>query len=470
MANRIQGITVEIAGDTTKLSNALKSVNSSIKTTQSQLKDVEKLLKLDPKNTELLAQKEKLLAQAIGETKEKLATLKTAAEQANTALANGEISQSQYDALQREIIETEQDLKKLETQAKASEKSLSEAFTNAGTKVTEFGNKMTSVGTGMSKYVTAPIVAVGAASVAAFNEVDAGLDTIVTKTGATGKELEGLQDTMKTVYGNMAVSAEDAGTAVGEVNTRFKVTGKTLESLSTSFLQFAQINNTDVNTAIDSVDSIMKKYNIDANQTTNVLGLLTQAGQSTGISMETLEGALTSNGATLKEMGFDLTSSVNLLAQMEANGVDTTVAMTGLKKAVANATKEGKSADQALAETISSIKNASSETEAPSIATELFGSKGAPEMTQAIREGRLSVDDLKTSLSDYGTVVETTFNNTQDAPDQAKIALNNLKLAGTELATSLFNAVAPALQSLVASLQKAVTWFSNLDSGTRKPS
>lgn len=72
---------------------------------------MEKLLKLDPKNTELLAQKEKLLAQAIGETKEKLATLKTAAEQANTSLANGEITQDQYDAIQREIIETEQDLK-----------------------------------------------------------------------------------------------------------------------------------------------------------------------------------------------------------------------------------------------------------------------------------------------------------------------------------------------------------------------
>ena len=74
---------------------------------QSQLKDVNKLLKLDPGNTELLAQKHKLLAEAVGETKEKLTTLKTAAEQANTALANGEISQEQYDALQREIVETE---------------------------------------------------------------------------------------------------------------------------------------------------------------------------------------------------------------------------------------------------------------------------------------------------------------------------------------------------------------------------
>ena len=39
MASRIQGITVEIGGDTTKLSKALESVNKSIKGTQFGLKD-----------------------------------------------------------------------------------------------------------------------------------------------------------------------------------------------------------------------------------------------------------------------------------------------------------------------------------------------------------------------------------------------------------------------------------------------
>lgn len=96
-----QGHYVEIGGDTTKLQTALKGVNTEIRNTQSQLRDVEKLLKLDPGNTELLAQRHRLLGQAVSETKEKLETLKTAAEQANTALANGEISQEQYDALQR---------------------------------------------------------------------------------------------------------------------------------------------------------------------------------------------------------------------------------------------------------------------------------------------------------------------------------------------------------------------------------
>ena len=106
MANRIKGITVEIGGDTTKLSKALEGVNKTIKNTQTQLKDVKNLLKLDPTNTELLSQKQRLLADSITATKDKLATLKTTAEQANQALANGEISQEQYDALQREIVET----------------------------------------------------------------------------------------------------------------------------------------------------------------------------------------------------------------------------------------------------------------------------------------------------------------------------------------------------------------------------
>ena len=100
MSRSIKGLNVEIQGSTTGLDKALKDVNGTIKTTQSQLKDVEKLLKLDPGNTELLAQKHRLLGEAVSETKEKLETLKAAAEQASTALANGDISQEQYDALQ----------------------------------------------------------------------------------------------------------------------------------------------------------------------------------------------------------------------------------------------------------------------------------------------------------------------------------------------------------------------------------
>lgn len=120
MASRIQGITVEIGGDTTKLSTALSKVNREIRDTQSQLKDVNKLLKLNLGNADLMAQKQRLLTQVINETKEKLDSLKLASQQVNDALARGEISQSQYDALQREIVETENALADLERQADQS--------------------------------------------------------------------------------------------------------------------------------------------------------------------------------------------------------------------------------------------------------------------------------------------------------------------------------------------------------------
>ncbi|MGM9941707.1 MAG: hypothetical protein ACI32N_06915, partial [Bulleidia sp.] len=59
-------------------------------------------------------------SEAIEETKQKLQTLKDAAEQTNQALADGRTSRKQYNPLQREIIETENTLKKLEEQAKTS--------------------------------------------------------------------------------------------------------------------------------------------------------------------------------------------------------------------------------------------------------------------------------------------------------------------------------------------------------------
>ena len=163
-ASRIQGITVEIGGDTTKLTAALKGVNGEIRTTQSQLRDVERLLKLDPGNTELLAQKHRLLAEAVRETKEKLETLKAAAEQANEALAKGEITQEQYDGLQREIIETEEKLKSLEQQANQSAVAV-QKIAAVGEDLKNLGDKISGVGTTLTKSVTTPIVGLGTMAV-----------------------------------------------------------------------------------------------------------------------------------------------------------------------------------------------------------------------------------------------------------------------------------------------------------------
>ena len=440
----------------------LKSIIEETKTLDSEMKKLESTFSKDTsvkdknrKKAELLTKQQENLQKRVDECKKAVDHATTAygenSDEANKwkqALNNAE---TQLNNVNRELANV--------TGIKAWKAEVDEL---AG-KLDAVATKMQIVGKGMTTYVTAPIVALGTASVAAFNEVDKGLDIVVTKTGATGEQLESLQGTMKTVFSDLAVSAEEAGIAVGEVNTRFGLTGSELTGVSETFLKFAQINSTDVNSAIDSVDAIMTKFGVDASDVGLVLDAMTATGQRTGISMDTLESSLSTNGASLKEMGLDLESSINLLAQMEANGVDTSTAMAGLKKAVTNATSKGKTANQALAETIDSIKNASTETEALSIATELFGTKGAAEMTQAIREGRLSVDDLSVGLSNYAGVVETTFTNTLDPTDQATVALNNLKLAGADLGDTMLTMAAPAIEALTEGIKTATEWFQGLD-------
>ena len=121
MPNRIQGITVEIGGDTQGLSKALSGVNKEIRSTQSQLKDVERLLKMDPGNTELLRQKYELLNDSIESTEEKLDALREAEKQVQAQFERGEVSQDQYNGLQREIIATEQALGRLQNEARDTE-------------------------------------------------------------------------------------------------------------------------------------------------------------------------------------------------------------------------------------------------------------------------------------------------------------------------------------------------------------
>lgn len=161
MANRIKGITVQIGGDTTKLDKALSEVNQTLRTTQADLNDVNRLLKVDPKNVTLLAQKQKALTKAIEETKKKLTTLKTAADQASDALAQGTITSEQYDALQREIVQTTEDLESLERQAKETGRKLGDF----GVSAEEVSSKAKSL-SDKTKGLTTAVAAVGAAALA----------------------------------------------------------------------------------------------------------------------------------------------------------------------------------------------------------------------------------------------------------------------------------------------------------------
>lgn len=444
-SGRIKGITIEIDGNATKLNDALKGVDKQLSTTQRNLKDVNRLLKLDPGNTDLLKQKQKGLSEAVKLTKDRLNELKD---------AQGKVKEgtAEWDALQREIVATEQDLKSLENEYKDFGSVAQQKLKVVGDKLKSTGDKVKKVGENLTKYVTGPIAAIGTGSIAAWKEVDEALDTVTKKTGATGDALEEMQSQVREIATTMPVSFESAGTAIGEVNTRFGLTGDALKDLSEDFLRFAEINDTDVNTSIDTIQSAMAAFNTDTEKASQVLDLFTAAGQQTGIPIESLAESVKKNAVALQEMGFGLEDSVMFLAELDKNGVDSSATLTGLKAALKNATKEGIPMNEALADIQERLKGAKTDTEAAQLATELFGTRAGAAIAEYVRNGQLDFESLGGSLEEYSGLVTQTYEETQDPMDELTTAMNEIKDIGYEIA----EAGAPMLSEALGAVRDIV--------------
>lgn len=386
-----------------------------------------------------LEQQYKVNESAIGKTETALANQTVKTEKSKTALMG----------MEKELENVNKELKEHKFNA------FTEGCTKAGTVIESVGKKASAL--------SAAAVATGTASVKAAEDLKEGYDIVVTKTGATDDALKDLKKSANNVFGTMPEDMATVGEAIGEVNTRFHTTGDELESTSKQFIQFASINDTNITQSVDQVDKMMKAWNVDASQTGNLLGLLTAKAQATGISVDTLESEVLDNNSALKQMGLSMPQSINLMAQFDENGVNASTALAGLKKALQNATSEGKTMDEALKDTIGSIKNAKTDTEALKIAQELFGKKGAAEMATAIRENRIDLNDLSSSMKQYGNTVESTYNNTKSPLDNAKTAMNNAKIAMANFGETALQSAAPMISKATTKVQDLTKKFTSLN-------
>ena len=454
----IRGITIEINGNTLPLQKALSDVNKSIKDTQRQLRDVNKLLKLDPKNTELLKQKQDLLNKSVKDVEEKLKKEREALKQLKDSDQTPEVTQKMNE-LERQIVADEQALKKAKKElsdfgsgGKQQIKAVNDEWAKAGKKVEEVGGKVSKVGEGLTKNVTAPIVGVGAAALAAFNEVDAGYDTVIQKTGATGQAAQEMYDIVDNLATTIPTDFATAGEAVGEVNTRFGLTGDALEDLSGKFIKFADLNDTDVTGAVDSVQKALEAFGLGADDASGYLDVLNKAAQDSGISVDTLTQLAVANAPAFQDMGMSLDDATAMMAQLEKSGVPVETVMGGLSKALKNAAKEGKPLGQALSDLQKEIKDSEGSTEGLNKAYEVFGKSG-DKIYKAIQDGAIDFENLGSVATDAAGSVSDTFDETLDPIDEWQTTLNQLKLTGAELGSTIGQVLQPILENVAKVIQ-----------------
>ena len=481
-ASRIQGITVEIGGDTTKLTAALKGVNGEIRTTQSQLRDVERLLKLDPGNTELLAQKHRLLAQAVAETKEKLETLKAAAEQANEALAKGEITQEQYDGLQREIIETEEKLKSLEQQANQSAVAV-QKIAAVGEDLKNLGDKISGVGTTLTKTVTTPIVGLGTVAVKTAADFDTAMSQVGAVSGATGKDLDALRDKAREMGSKTKFSASEAAEAMNYMAMAGWKTSDMLSGIE-GIMNLAAASGEDLATTSDIVTDALTAFGLTAADSGHFADILAAASSNanTNVSMmgETFKYCAPIAGA----LGFSAEDTAEAIGLMGNAGIKSTQAGTALRTIMSNLSGEVKICGSSIGEVTIATTNADgsmrdlsailadcrtafgglSESEKAAAAEALVGKNAMSGFLALMNAAPADIEKVSSAIANCdGKSAEMAATMQDNLAGQLTILKSQLE----ELAISFGEILMPAIRQIVTWVQGFVDKLNGMDEGTK---
>ena len=327
------------------------------------------------------------------------------------------------------------------------------------------GERLSGVGKGLTAGVTLPIIAIGAAAVAAAMQFESATATIRAGTGATGEDLVGLRKDFDSVFKQVPQNAQEVATAIADLNTRLGLTGEPLQRLTKQMLDLADLTGTQVAPLIASATRVFGDWSVATADQSNTLDLLFKVSQSTGIGIDQLSNKLVQFGAPLRQMGFDIAESAALMGKWEKEGVNAELVLGSLRIAIGHFARENIPMREGLDRTIRSIQELGPGAEASALAMEVFGARAGPDMAAAILEGRFEIDKLMKSIAESPETIAKADDATETFAEQLAVLRNNVTLAIEPIGIKLLGALENIMPQLVAVIERVAglaEWFGNI--------
>lgn len=494
MASRIQGITVEIGGDTTKLGNALKSVNDKTKSLQNELKGVNTLLKMDPTNVTLLKQKQDLLNKSIAECREKLNILKSTQKQVQEQFDKGEITEQQYRDFQREIVATEQKLKNLEKEAKS--------FGSVGAQqVAAVGSKMQTLGDSIQNVGRKFTIVSAAASAALVGITKTAMDfetafTGVTKTvDGTDQELEEIRQGILNLSKATASGANDIA-AVAEAAGQLGVKTENVLDFTETMVRLGDSTNIVADEAAIAISQLYNVMGSDINTVDRFGAALVALGNNAQTSEADIMNMATRIGASAKYVGLTeqqvlalATSLSSVGLEAEGGGSAISAVITQIDKDVALNSKTLKTWANVAGLSVNDFKNLWQNDAMSAIQAVVKGmgdaSAGGENLNVILDDlgvTSLRQTDTMKRLSSASDLMANMVNISNEAWEENTALINEsekrygttaskitqVKNTVTELCSKLGEILLPIIQKICDGLSKFVNWLSSLSPAAQK--
>lgn len=294
----------------------------------------------------------------------------------------------------------------------------------------------------------AGIAGIGAGLLDLGNHFHSAFATIQVDTGATGGKLKGLEGDFKALLATRPENMQVVAQVIGEVNQKLGDTGKPLQEFSRQLLQLSGITKTDVASNLSSLTGLFNNWGISVADQVPKTNELFRVFQSTGAPVNTLASAMATLGPKFRDVGLTFEQSAALIGEFTKAGLPATGIGMALTKVMSLAAKEGKPVAGVFRDTWKAIKEAPTNDAALNIATKVFGARGAANLTDQIRSGKLDFNSLVTTIKNGSNTIGGTAAATASFGTKWKIFLNQMRVDLEPVATKVFGFATELLTKL----------------------
>lgn len=303
----------ENASATKKAADATKQAKASDDTfAAGTKKHTDALNKVNTLLGQVTANTQKWTAARSGKSSDNYSALKgqiTALETLKSGLMNGTVSAEQFENSFRSI-------KSTVTESSAAIRAAGE---NTQTLGDRFGGLATKFASWLSiTQVIMTAVRTAKQMVSAAVEVESAMAQIKIVTGASDSQMEAFLTKSIALAKELGQSVTDVASSI-EIFARLGYNMSDSSNLAKYANIMANVGNTDVDTATTGITSIIKGYELDANDAEHVSDVLVKVGQEYAISAEELMAAFQRGGAALHASGTDFEKSAALFAATNAS-------------------------------------------------------------------------------------------------------------------------------------------------------
>lgn len=303
----------ENASATKKAADATKQAKASEDTfAAGTKKHTDALNKVNTLLGQVTANTQKWTAARSGKSSDNYSALKgqiTALETLKSGLMNGTVSAEQFENSFRSI--------------KSTVTESSAAIRAAGENTQTLGDRFSGLATKFASWLSITQVIMTAVRtakqmVSAAVEVESAMAQIKIVTGASDSQMEAFLTKSIALAKELGQSVTDVASSI-ETFARLGYNMSDSSNLAKYANIMANVGNTDVDTATTGITSIIKGYELDANDAEHVSDVLVKVGQEYAISAEELMAAFQRGGAALHASGTDFEKSAALFAATNAS-------------------------------------------------------------------------------------------------------------------------------------------------------